>query len=227
MDLINIKADNRKLLGRKIKQLRSQGIVPANIFGKKINSQAISVDLKEFINIYQKVGETGVVNILLDKKTNPVLIHNVQKHPVTDQILHVDFFQVDLKQKVTANVPVDLEGESPAEKQGLGTVVQQVNEIEVEALPMDLPDHVKVNISSLENVDQAIYIKDLVYDKKKVEVKADPEQIVVKVEPLEKIEEPVAPTPAEGEAVVEGDEEKAAVEGKTETPEKPQEEVGK
>jgi len=110
--------------------------------------------------------------------------------------------EVDLKQKVTAAVPVVLVGESPAEKQALGTIVLQLNEIEVEALPADLLENFEVNIENLTDVDQAIYVKDLIYDKEKIEVKEDLESIIVKVEPPQKEEvvEVVAATPAEGEA---------------------------
>jgi len=133
--------------------------------------------------------------------------------------LHVDFLQVDLKVKVTAKVPVEVSGESPAEKQALGTVVQYLNEVEVEALPADLLEKFEVDTSELAEVDQAIYVKDLKYDKSKIEVKTDGEEIIVKVEPPQKEEEVIAPivaVGAEGEVVPEG----AATEGEqsTETP---------
>jgi large subunit ribosomal protein L25 len=123
-------------------------------------------------------------------------------------MIHVNFLQVDLKEKVEAEVPVELVGESPAEKQSLGTVVQYLNEIKVEALPTDLPEKFEVDTSELAEVDQAIYIKDLKYDKSKVEVKNDPEEIVVKVEPPQKEEvvevTPVVAVGAEGAVPAEG-----------------------
>ena len=115
------------------------------------------------------------------QEVRPVLVHNLQVNPKSDEPVHVDFLQVDLKAKVSAEVPVELVGESPAEKQGIGTVVQQINEIEVEALPTDLPEKFEVNVEGLSEVDQAIYVKDLKVDRTKVELKSDPEAIVAKV----------------------------------------------
>src|SRR3990167_6090633 len=116
-------------------------------YGKKIKSESVQVDASEFMKVYREVGETGLVELVLDGKHKPVLVHNVQLDPVTDVVLHADLLQVDLKEKVTAQVRVELTGESPAEKQGLGTVVQYVDEIEVEALPGDLPDKFEVDAS--------------------------------------------------------------------------------
>lgn len=191
MDKQTLKAKTRKILGRKVKQLRKQGILPANIYGKNIDSLAAEVDLKEFEKVYKKVGETGLVELLVGGKRKPVLIHNIQKDPVNDTFVHVDFLQVDLKKKVVAQVHIELSGEAPAEKQGLGTVVQYIDEIEVEALPTDLPEKFELDLSKLEKVDDAVYVKDIKVDTKTVEIKNDPEQILVKVEELRKEEEPV------------------------------------
>ncbi|MEK7188742.1 MAG: 50S ribosomal protein L25 [Patescibacteria group bacterium] len=196
MDKLTLKADSRQILGRKIKSLRKNGILPANIYGRKVKSLAIQVNQNDFEEVFKKAGETGLIEIQIAKEKRPVLIHNIQKDPVSDAFIHADFFQVDLKEKVTATVTIEIVGNSPAEKSGVGTVVSQLNEIEVEALPADLPDKFTIDIGILADVGQAIYVKDLVYDKSKVEIKADLEQIVVKVEAPQK-EEVVAPPPVE------------------------------
>jgi len=219
----SLKGDVRKVTGRKVKKLRAQGVVPANVFGKKIKSIAISVDAKEFDEVYSKVGETGLVDLAVGKKDYPVLVASVQTHPVTDMILHADFNAVDLTEKVTATVPIEAMGESPAEKTGVGTVVIQLSEVEVEALPADLPEKFEVDLSGLAEVDQAIKISDLKYDKGKVRIEADSEQIIAKVEPpQEEKEEPVAEE-EETEVVEGGAEQEAEVESKEE-PGKPSEE---
>ena len=226
MDTKSLKAQQRKVLGRKVKHLRGSGILPANIYGKKIKSQAIEVDLKEFQKIYNDVGETGLVELQLSKDKKPVLIHHVQNDPVTDVPIHADFLQVDLKQKVTTSVPIEVSGESPAEKLSVGTAVQYLDEVEVEALPTDLPEKFVVDISGLSEVDQAIYLKDLSYDKAKVELKADAQAIVVKVEPPQKEEVALPPAEAEvtGEGEVAGDKVPQGEEGSQETQEtKPEE----
>jgi large subunit ribosomal protein L25 len=204
MDKKTLKAEERKITGRKVKKLRAQGILPANVYGKKSDSVSVQVPLADFQKIYKEVGETGLFTLQVGKAEKPVLIHNLQLNAKTEELLHVDFLQVDLKEKVEAEVPVELIGESPTEKQGIGTVVQQLNEIKVEALPGDLPEKFEVSIEGLVEVDQAIYVKDLKYDKSKVEIKDDLEAIVAKVEPPQKEEVVEAPAPVEGEAPAEG-----------------------
>lgn len=209
MDKKILNADVRKVAGRKVKRLRAEGLIPANIFGKKVKSEAIQVSLKDFQNVYKDVGTTGIVELEVGKMKKPALVHDVQLNPKTDDILHIDFHQVDLKERIEAEVPVELSGESPAEKQALGTVVQYVNEVKVEALPTDLPENFVVDISVLTEVDQVIYVKDLKVDRDKVEVKNDADEIVAKVEPPQKEEVVEAPVPeegvAEGETSAEGE----------------------
>jgi large subunit ribosomal protein L25 len=198
MDKLNLKADKREVFGRKVKSLRRQNILPANIFGRKTDSLAIQVNVKEFEKVFKEAGETGLIEVLVDGKKKPVLVHDVHTDPVSDAFLHVDFVQVDLKEKIEAQVPVELRGESPAEKQSLGTVVQYEDELTVEALPTDLPDSFEIDISNLENVDDAVQVKDIKVNKAKVEIKEEADKILVKVEPPQK-EEEVAPPPAEEE----------------------------
>jgi large subunit ribosomal protein L25 len=215
MDKKILNAEERKLTGRKVKTIRNKGFLPGNIYGKGIKSQAVQVKSHEFKEIYKEVGETGIVTLQVDKVEHPVLVTNVQKHPVTDEIIHVDFRQVDLKAKVTAEVPVEVIGESPAEKQGIGTVVQYLKEVEIEALPADLLEKFEVDTSTLSEVDQAIYVKDLKIDKDKIEIKTNGDEIVVKVEPPQKeevVETPIVAVGAEGAVPAEGE---ATSEGQT------------
>jgi large subunit ribosomal protein L25 len=226
MDKYTLKVEARKILGRKVKKLRAEGVLPANIYGANTKSQPVSVLIKEFEKVYDKVGETGLVELTIGKAQKPVLIHNVQVDPVEGRYLHADFLQVDLKKKVEASVPVEIVGESPAEKQGLGTVVVQLDEIEVEALPTDLPEKFEIDISNLSEVDQAVFVRDLKVDSSKVEIKNDPEEIVVKVEEQkeEKEEIPtVEETPVEegaGETTVEGEQKGEEAFGEKEETEK-------
>lgn len=200
MTKITLNFTKRELFGRKVNRLRRLGQIPANIFGHKVKSEGITIDAKEFSEVFKKAGETQII----DLNGKPVLVSNLQTDPISGLIIHIDFRQVSLTEKITANIPVEIEGESPAEKQNVGVALQQIHEIEVEALPNDLPEKIIVDISSLTEVDQAIYVKDLKIDKK-VEVKTDMESIVVKVEPPQKEEVvEVAPVPTEGEVPAEG-----------------------
>lgn len=207
-----LKAEKRTLEGRKVKNLRKEGILPGNVYGKKVKSQAVQVDLKDFQKTFKEIGETGLLTLTIGSEEKPVLIHNLQFNPVSDAPIHVDFLQVDLKEKVEADIPVEISGESPAEKEGIGTVVQYINELKVEALPADLPEKFEIDAGTLAEVDQSILTKDIKYDKSKVEIKGDPDAIVAKVEPPQKEEAIETPAPAEGEVPAEG---QAPVEGET------------
>lgn len=200
VDKLKLKAEIRKVLGRKVKTLRKEGLIPANIFGKKVDSLAVSINLKEFETLFKEAGETSLVNLEIGKDSRSVLVRNIQVHPVDSSILHVDFQEVNLKEKIEAQVPVEIVGEAPAEKQGLGTLVQQMDEIKVEALPTDLPEKFEVNVDGLTEVNQSIFVKDIKVDSSKVEIKDDGELIVVKVDELAK-EEVIEPVVTEGEAV--------------------------
>lgn len=199
MDKQDLKAQVRKEVGRKVKLLRKEGILPANVYGKKTKSEAIKVNLKEFAKVYSVAGETGLINLIIEngkKEEKAVLVSNLQHDPISDLPIHVDLREVDLTEKITAEVPVETAGESPAEKQAIGTVVQYIDEVEVEALPTDFPDKFIIDVSELTEVDQAVYAKDLKIDKNKVTILTDAETIIVKVEPPQK-EEVVAPPEAE------------------------------
>ena len=108
MNKLSIKAEKRKLSGRKVKKLRREGILPANIYGKKTESQQVQVNLSEFLKLYEEAGETSIVELQVNGDKKPVLIHNLQLDPVTDVPLHADFFAVNMKEKVTAQIPVEL-----------------------------------------------------------------------------------------------------------------------
>lgn len=214
-----LKAKKREVLGGKVKYLRREGVLPANIYGKKVKSQAVQVSMADFVKVYKKAGETGIVNLAVDGKKKPVLIHSVQTDPVSDQAIHADFLQVNLKEKITTQVPVELSGTSSGEKEGKGVVIQQIDEVEVEALPTDLPERFEVDLTKLKEVNDAIYVKEISYDKKKVKIESDPSQLIVKLEPPRKEEvtakeeevvEEEAPEEEESEKmeVAEGEEEK-------------------
>lgn len=210
---IKMNAAKRDLVGRKVKNIRKQGQIPANIYGKKIKSQSLSIDKKEFEKVFDQAGETGIVQLSVegDKETHPVMIQNLQRHPVSDEILHVDLRQVILTEKITAKIPVEMTGEAPAAAQKLGILIQNISEIEVEALPLDLPEKFAVDVSSLVNVGDEILVKDLSVDKSKVELKVEENLVVAKIEPLAAEEVvPVVEAPVEGEAAEISGEEKPA-----------------
>lgn len=213
---LELKAEKRKITGRKVKQLRKEGILPANIYGKDVKSLAIQVPAKEFQPVFKEAGETGLLDLLIagEDKTRPVLIHNLQLDPVTDTALHVDFHQVSLKEKITAKIPLVLVGEAPIVKEKAGILIQPVNEIEVKALPTELPEKIEVAVGGLKAVGEGVTVADLKIPAA-VELLTGKDQLVVKIEPLAKKEE-VAPPPAEAVPPAEGEPAEPAGEGKAE-----------
>lgn len=212
-----LKVEKRTLLGRKVKQLRRQGLVPANIFGNKISSIAVQVDTKIFSKIFEDVGETGIVEISVDETKYPSLITGFAQDPVTGDILHVDFHNVSLKEKVTATIPVHIVGEAPAVKDQGGILNQSLHEIEVEALPTDLPEAIEVDVTHLMNIGDGITISDLKISDK-LEVKIDVETTVLVIN--EPAKEEVVETPAEAEVIGEADETPASPAASAESAEK-------
>lgn len=208
MSSTKLKADVREVLGAKVKSLRANGLIPANVFGKGVDSLSIQINSDAFKKAFSEAGETGVIELTIGSETRPVLVDNIQVHPVNDEILHVDLRQVNLKEKIKANVPLEFVGVSPVEKLGL-VVVEQLTEVEVEALPTDLPEKFEIDLSAITDLESVIMIKDLQVPAN-VEVQADPELIIVNVtEPKEEVMEVVEP---EAEVGAEGEEGKEKAE---------------
>jgi len=210
---IKLTVEKRKVTGRKVRALRQQGILPANIYGKKEKSLAVQLEAKSFLPVFKEAGETSLIELKVadEKEARPVLIHNVQFHPVEETPLHVEFYQVDLKEKVTTKVPVELIGESPAIKDKIGILIQPLSEVEVEALPADLPEKIEVDISGLKAVDETVLVGSVKVSEG-VKILTDEKEVLVKIEPPAK--EEIAPPPV-AEAAVEGE---AAEETQEETP---------
>lgn len=183
MELI---AQKREKIGKANKSIRKEGFVPAVIFGKGLESSNITVNKNEFIRVYNKAGETTLIDIKIDgDKDQKVLVRDVTYEPVTDEINHIGFYKPNLKEKTTAFIPVHTIGEEkhPLVKSGNAVVLTLINEIEVEALPMDLPHNFTIDISNLEKIGDGVSVSDLSYDKSKVEILGlDAETMVLKLD---------------------------------------------
>ncbi len=211
MKKYTLTATLRSLVGKKVKTLRAQGQLPATIYGKSVKSVSVSVSRDEFVSLYESAGETGLIELSVDNDTRPVLVHTMQIDPVTHEPLHVEFHQVDLKEKVHAKVPVEFTGEAPAVVQKLGVLLTVLNDIEVEALPADLPEKIMVDVASLAEVDQEIKVGD-VHVSGAVTVLTDGGLTVVKVGPLV-TKEAEAQAAAEAAAAAEASSSEAPAEG--------------
>lgn len=183
MKRLKLTVEKRSVLGKKVKKLRKEGIFPANIYGKDIKSLAVQLSYKEFENVFKEAGETGLVDLAIDSQVRPVLIHNVQLDYLTQTPLHADFYQVNLKEKVKTMVPLVLTGEAKAVTDKVGIVLQPLSEVEVEALPTDLPENIEVNIEPLAAVREQITVKDLKLPEG-ITILTDPDQVVVKIDEL-------------------------------------------
>lgn len=221
MQQIPLEAKSRTLLGRKVKQLRKEGLIPAHVFGHKIETIHVEVKAGEFRKVYEKAGETGVIALSVEGKAHPVLVRSLQIHPLTDEIQHIDFYQVNLSEKVKVNVPLEIVGEAPAVEKKIGLLLTPVTEVEVEALPTDLPESITVDVSNLAAIDDAIKVADLKIDRSKIEVLAEPELVVAQIGELVTKEMEAAEAEAEAaaaEAAAESKEGEEKAEGEGEEP---------
>lgn len=212
MDELILTAENRSVLGKRNRFLRRQGVTPAHVFGHGLESLALQCDTSQLKDIIAHAGETRLISLKIkgDKQPRNVFIREVQRDVFGKQLLHVDFYQVKMSEKLEVVVPIVLVGESPAMK-GKGRMISHgITELSIECLPDKVPPQIEVDISVLEEVEQAIHVKDIILDPD-ITVKVDPEQLVVKITEVTVVEE--AAEVAEEE---EGVEAEAAVEGEGE-----------
>jgi large subunit ribosomal protein L25 len=174
-----LSAQARTVLGKKNKQLRKQGLLPANVFGPDFASQSLSVNYVEFRRIFRHVGETGVVYLKTEKDEIPTLITAIQRHPLDGTVLHADFRKIDLKKKIEAVVPLTFVGVSPAVNAG-GVILTQTDKVTVEALPQDIPNHIEVDISVLKEIGNELKVSDLGTNAAYV-ITTEPTKVVVSV----------------------------------------------
>lgn len=194
----------RETLGKEVRKLRREGILPANIYGADFKSAAVQLPTKEFNHVFGISGETGLVDLEFDGQVIPVLIKNVFINNMTDEVLHADFHKVNLKEKVTTKIPVEAVGEAKAETDKVGLLEQPMMEIEIEALPTELPEKIEVNIENLAVIDDQILVSDLKAPAG-VEILSDAGQVVFKIGELitKEMEEQMAADAAETEAAAE------------------------
>jgi large subunit ribosomal protein L25 len=188
---INVKS--RTLYGNQAKKLYREGLTPGVVYGNIKDATSVQFNVKEFAKVYKEAGENHVVDLVLDGKTIPVIIHALDIHPVTRKLRNVDFKAVDLKKVTTAEVPVVLVGIAPAVKNFGGLVSLKLEEIEVEALPEKIPESIIIDISTLATLEDNIFVKDIVINGDyKILTDADQAVVVIETETKEVVEEVVA-----------------------------------
>ena len=215
MEKLKLKADKREILGKKTRFLRRQGVTPTHLFGDGIKSLALQCDTPTLQKMIARAGMTRIIALDIEggKKPHSVFIREIQTEPRSGDLLHVDFYQVKMTEKIKFDVPIVLIGESPAMKEKGRTVSQSLTELSVECLPDDLPPRIEVDISVLEEVEQSILVRDIVLGSG-VTVLDEAEQMVVKVSEVKEEVEEVVEEVVEEEEVEEGAEAAEAEEGK-------------
>jgi len=198
---------------KKTRFLRRQGITPCHLFGHNVKSLALQCDTAQLIHIIARAGATRPINLEIDGEKRPksVMIREIQRDEISKQLLHVDFYQVRKGQKIKVDVPVVLVGDAPALKGKGRMLIHGITSLSVECLPDNVPPRIEIDISPLEEAEQAIHVRDIALDPE-ITVHADPDQLVVKIS--EAIVKEVVEEVVEEEMV----EEEAAAEVKAEAP---------
>ncbi len=172
--------------------LRKKGKVPAVFYGPKEESTPIAVDRKTFEKVFRTAGESSVIILEGVGEPKEVLVHDVSRNPVTEAFEHIDFYVIEKGKKLRVDVPLVFTGEAPAVKNLGGTLMKVMHEVEVEAMPKDLPHEITVDVSSLETFDSTIAIKDIPLPAGVVILNEADETVAAVSKPKEEIEEPVA-----------------------------------
>lgn len=175
---------------RKNKKVSQAESIPAVLYGSGIENASLEIDQKAITKILRDVGET-LIDLEVEGKKYSVLIYDTQVNPMTQELIHVDFYQPNLKEEVETEVPLELVGEAPALKLG-GTLIMNMKEISVKALPKDLPSKIIVDVSSLNTFEDAITAADIKLPQGVTIEVENPEEIIVQVVEPEDVEEELA-----------------------------------
>ncbi len=207
---IELKVEKRAVLGKKVKFLRNKGVVPVHLFGHNVESAALQGDAAILGKVVSQAGHTRLINLKIGKtdKVKPVMVREVQKDPIKGNLLHVDFYEVNMAEKIKVEVPIMIVGESPALKIRENMLYQTLSSLHIECLPDKMLDRIPVDISSILEVDQAIHVKDV--NLPDITILNDGDLTIAKVSlrPVEVVEEVKVAAAVEG-AAAEG----AAAEG--------------
>ena len=211
METLSITLSPREVTGKKVSLLRQEGVVPVHYYGPGVDSAALQVDFMALRSVLISAGRNVpiTVKVVGEDGENICFVREIQVHPVTEELLHVDFYRVDVTQTVRAEVPIILEGEPPAVRNLGGILLQPFDTLEVEALPLDMPESLRVDVTILEDFSASIRIGD-VEVAEGVNILRDPVEMIARVVAPRIEEEEVPGTDdlglAEGEEAPEGEE---------------------
>lgn len=191
MKMLSLSAKKRKDFKKKVKNLREKGILPGVLYGPGLENVSLEIDLKEFEKVFEIAGESSLIKLLLDKKEYLALVYALEFDTLTRKPIHVDFYQPKLDEEIKVTIPLVFEGESPAVKEMSGTLIKNIHELEVKAVPQKLPHEIKVDVEKLKAFEDNILIKDLEVPEG-VKIEKEPDEIVALVTAPQKVEEELA-----------------------------------
>ena len=203
MDAISLEVTPRDVVGKKVSALRRAGMTPVHLYGKGVDSRALQGDTATVARVVNQVGQNIPLYLKVSdtREQDLVFVREVQRHPITNQILHVDFYRVEATQRVRGEVPVILTGEAPAVRVHRGVLMQALYTLVVECLPMDTPERIEVDISHIEELDQDVRVSDIAVDQA-ITILTDAEELVVRIN-APRVSEEAAAAAAQAEAPVE------------------------
>jgi large subunit ribosomal protein L25 len=180
MEEIVFEANRREIIGKNVKKLRRDGLLPAIVYGHSIEPVSISLDYKEASKTLDSISPSALVVLDIDGEKHYTLVRDKQRNPVRRTIIHVDFQAVSLTETVRADVTVNLVGEAPAIETYLGILVPSLEQLSIECIPTNLPDRIDVDLSGLTEIGDSISVSDIIAPEG-VEILNDPEEVVVVV----------------------------------------------
>ena len=198
---IALELASRDVLGKKVRQLRRAGIMPVHLYGPTVESRALQCETRTSTDVLAKAGATTPITVSIqgEEGTHLAFAREIQRHPLRDDILHVDLVAVEASRPVTAQVPVVLVGESPGARAAGGTVVQQLREVSIEALPLEMPNEFEVDLSVLAEEDSVFRAGELLLAAG-VTLVTDAEEVVARIDLPRAVEEEEFPVEEEGAA---------------------------
>jgi len=207
MAQIELNGQKRNVLGKKVKTLRREGLVPAVLYGHETVPVPLQFEERELNRVLAQAGEHRLIALKIGRAKNPqmALTRDVQWNAITGRPIHVDFYAVVMTEKITTEVPLVFVGEAPAADLAGTILLQNLDEVEIECLPGDLIEAIEVDVSELKEIDQTIYVKDLRVPPT-VDILTEAEEVVAKVTwaAREEVEEVVPVAPAEVEVIAKG-----------------------
>jgi large subunit ribosomal protein L25 len=182
MEKVVLQAKRREVVGKQVRALRRQGLLPAVIYGHHIQPINISLNAHDAGLVLPKLSSSQLVVVDVDGERHNALVREKQRHPVTDTLIHVDFQAVSMTEKLRVKVSIEFVGEAPAVKNFNGVVVPSKEELEIECLPDDLPSHIEVDLSGLAEIGDALHVRDISLPPR-VSVMEDPDEVIVVITP--------------------------------------------